>query len=61
MGETWKVVMGPLPLVRLAPEEKPEPPPMAAAIAELMDGPREFITWTEAKLVLAEMLEQDIS
>jgi len=42
--DPWKVVMGPLPLVRLAPEEKPEPPPMAAAIAELMDGPREFIT-----------------
>jgi hypothetical protein len=40
--DPWKVVTG-LPLVRVAPEDKPEPP-MAAAIAELMEGPREPIT-----------------
>ena len=43
--------MGALPLV----EEKPEPP-MAAAIASLMDGLMELTTWTEARSVSAEML-----
>ena len=38
---TWKVVMGRL---LLAPAVGPDPP-MAAVIAELMDGPRELITW----------------
>ena len=37
---TWKVVMGRL---LLAPAVGPDPP-MAAVIAELMDGPRELIT-----------------
>ena len=40
---TWKVVMGRLLLARLAPAVGPDPP-MAAVIAELMDGPRELIT-----------------
>merc|ERR1719347_2159742 len=40
--DPWKVVMG-LPLVREAPEDRPEPR-IAAAIAELMEGPREPIT-----------------
>ena len=45
-----------------APEENPEEPPMAAAIAELMEGPRELITWTERlNQYLGEIMEQDRS
>ena len=58
-SKTWKVVMGPPLHPVQAPEESPEEPPMAAAIAELMEGPREFITWTEAESVSGEIMEQD--
>ena len=56
MKKTWKVVMG-LPLVRVAPEDKPEPR-IAAAIAELMEGPRDPITWTKVNSV-SEIMEED--
>merc|ERR1719249_490751 len=42
--DPWKVVMGPPLHPVQVPEESPEEPPMAAAIAELMEGPRELIT-----------------